>query len=173
MRRVLDRFYSANEGLAGAFIVLICLTVLIQVAFNIVDKLTVTAGFGAVGLVIPSYAEFTGYFLAAATFFALAGTLKGGAHIRVNLFLQRAPTWLRAKLELWCCLLGIAMAGYFTYWTANLVYESWTFGDLSPGIVPVPIWIPQLSMALGLICLLISFVDSLIGLWSGGDPYGQ
>ena len=170
MRQVLDRMYGASEAIAAVFIVGICLTVLIQVAFNTIDRIAVAIGGEAIGLVLPSYAEITGYFLAAATFFALAGTFKNGAHIRVTLVIRHlSPGWHRL-IEGWCCALGMAMSGYFAYWALNLVHESWQFGDLSPGIIPIPIWIPQLPMAAGLICLTVALADALLQVIRGADP---
>ena len=171
MRKALDRLYGVSEALAAVFIVLICLTVLIQVSFNAVDKAVAILGGEAVGLVLPSYAEFTGNFLTAATFFALAGTLKNGAHIRVNLLIQHLSGRFRRAIEGWCCAFGAALSAYFVYWTANLVYESWKFGDVSPGIVTVPLWIPQLPMVLGLACLLIAFADGFVQVMRNQQPH--
>ena len=170
MRKLLDRMYAVSEVIAAAFIIGICLTVLIQVAFNIVDKVAMAIGCEAIGLVLPSYAEITGYFLASATFFALAGTFRQGVHIRVTLLIRHlSPPWHRL-IEGWCCALGAAASAYFTFWAANLVHESWQFGDLSPGIVPIPIWVPQLPMVLGLVCLTAAFADALHQIAGGSEP---
>ncbi len=170
MRKLLDRAYAASDVIAAGFIVGICLTVLVQVVFNIIDKVAVAAGGEAIGLVLPSYAEITGYFLASATFFALAGTFRHGVHIRVTLVIRHlSPRWSR-WIESWCCALGLAASAYFAYWAANLVFESWQFGDLSPGILPIPVWIPQLPMALGLACLAAAFADALFQIIGGSEP---
>ena len=170
MRKALDRLYALSGAIGAFFIVAICVTVLIQVSFNIIDRIAQLLTGKAYGLVLPSYAEFAGYFLAAATFFALADTLKSGQHIRVNLILQRLPDRVQHYLEGWCCLLGSILSAYFTFWAANLVRESIEFGDLSPGIIAVPLWIPQLAMALGLVVLTICFIDLFVQVLKGGDP---
>jgi len=170
MRKLLDRAYAVSEVIAAAFIVGICLTVLVQVVFNIIDKVAVATGGEAIGLVLPSYAEITGYFLASATFFALAGTFRHGVHIRVTLVIRHlSPHWSR-WVESWCCALGLAASAYFAYWAAHLAFESWQFGDLSPGIIPIPVWIPQLPMALGLVCLTAAFADALFQIIRGDQP---
>lgn len=171
MRKLLDRMYALSEGIAALFIVCICLTVLIQVSFNVLDKVAVAIGGEAIGLVLPSYAEFTGNFLAAATFFALAGTLKSGAHVRVTLLIRHLTDRPQRFAEAFCCTLGTAIAAYFTCWAAVLAYESWAFGDVSPGIVSVPLWIPQLPMILGLISLTLAFADGLVQVLRGGEPH--
>lgn len=170
LRTSLDRLYAISGGIGAFFIVAICVTVLIQVSFNMIDRLAQLLTGKAIGLVLPSYAEFAGYFLAAATFFALADTLQSGHHIRVNLILQRLPERIRHWTEVWCCALGLILSAYFAFWAVNLVRESIEFGDLSPGIIAIPLWIPQSSMALGLICLTICFADLLIQVLKGKTP---
>ncbi|MEM8796782.1 MAG: TRAP transporter small permease [Pseudomonadota bacterium] len=170
MRQALDRFYRISGGIGAFFIAAICVTVLIQVSFNLIDRIAQLTTGKAYGLVLPSYAEFAGYFLAAGTFFALADTLQSGNHIRVNLVIQRVSGKARNVIEAWCCLLGATFSAYFTYWATNHAYESFVFGDLSPGIVPVPLWIPQVSMILGLVALTICFVDLFFQVLAGRNP---
>jgi hypothetical protein len=38
------------------------------------------------------------------------------------------------------------------------------YNDVSPGIVAVPIWIPQMSMPLGLIVFTIALADTIIAI---------
>lgn len=65
---------------------------------------------------------------------------------------------------------GAALVGYACYFIFALVYESWHFNDISPGIVPVPLWIPQSFMAVGMSLLLLAIVDSLVQTVSRGAP---
>lgn len=168
MRRILDGLYAVAGWIAALFLCGIVVTVLIQVGFNLADRLAELATGSAIGLVLPSYAEFTGYFLVAATFFAAANALKAGAHIRVMLVLQRLPQGARQGAEVFCAATGAVFSAYFTWWTALLVEESLRFNDVSPGIVPVPIWIPQLAMPLGLAVLTVALIDEAVTVWRDG-----
>ena len=47
-------------------------------------------------------------------------------------------------------------------------YQSDLFGDMSQGVVLVPMWIPQIGYSAGLVILLIAFVDELIHVAMGG-----
>jgi TRAP-type C4-dicarboxylate transport system permease small subunit len=47
------------------------------------------------------------------------------------------------------------------------VGESLEFHDVSSGIVPVPLWLPQSVMALGLSVLTLAFADELWQLLRG------
>lgn len=172
MRPLLEWIYRASGVAAAIFLLAIAVTVLIQVGFNALDRLAEIVTGEAVGLVLPSYAEFTGYFLATATFLAAANALKAGTHIRVNLIIKRLGPKARHVTEVWCAGAGAVFTAYFTYWAGNLTIESWQFSDVSPGIIPVPIWIPQLSMVIGLLVLTIALIDECITIARGGQPSG-
>ncbi|MFQ5774222.1 MAG: TRAP transporter small permease [Kiloniellaceae bacterium] len=170
MRKSLDLLYQGSGALAALFLVAICGVVLLQVGANLIDKVVGWAGGEPPGLLVPSYAEFTGFFLAASSFLALAYTLRAGGHIRVSLFIQNLSGRRRRGMELWCLLMAGLLCGYFTVFLIRLVLESLEFGDLSPGMVPVPLWIPQTAMALGLIVLTIALIDEFVRVLRGGRP---
>ena len=167
MRQFLDKFYWSCSVIASIFIVLICIIVLIQVVFNVIDKLAALITGMAIGFVLPSYAEFAGYLLAASMSFALADTLKSGSHIRVTLITQKMSARQFWFSEIFAHVVGLFLSIFFAYWAFHLVYDSFRFNDLSPGIVPVPIWIPQLSMALGVAALAVCFADQLVSTFVG------
>lgn len=173
VRRSLDLLYLVSGVLGALFLVAICAIVLLQVGANLIDRVIGWAGGEPPGLLVPSYAEFAGFFLAASSFFALAYSLRRGAHIRVTLLIQHLGDQARRLVELWCLLLAGALSGYFTYFILNLVRESLEFGDVSTGIVPVPLWIPQLAMGLGLIVLTVALIDEFVGVLRGRRPSYQ
>jgi len=161
LRKLLDRIYRASGALAALFLVAICVVVLLQVGANLIDALIKLSGGEPIGLVIPSYAEFAGFFLAGASFFALAYTLRGGGHIRVTLLLTHLPQRARRGVELWCVAAALFVSGYFAWYSFGLVAESLEYHDVSPGIVPLPLWLPQSVMAAGLAVLTLAFADEL------------
>lgn len=170
MRKFLDSLYLASGWAAAFFIAAICTLVVFQVCLNLIDRISGLMTGTAIGLTIPSYADFTGFFLAAASFLALAHTLRQGAHIRVTLFLSHVPGGLARLLEFWCIAAAAAISAYFSCYTAVLVWESYQFHDLSPGMIAVPLWIPQTAMLAGLIILSIALVDEFFTLLRGGRP---
>ena len=170
MRKFLDGLYLASGRLAAFFIAAICTLVVAQVCLNLIDRISGMLTGTAIGLTIPSYADFTGFFLAAASFLALAHTLRQGAHIRVTLFISHLPARFARPVEFWCVAVAAAISIYFSYYMAFLVWESYQFHDLSPGMIAVPLWIPQTSMLVGLIILSIALIDEFIGLIIGKSP---
>ncbi|MCP3871237.1 MAG: TRAP transporter small permease [Gammaproteobacteria bacterium] len=170
MRQGLDALYRYS-GWAGAFFLgAIGVTVVAQVSLNLIDKLSVLLVGSAIGLTIPSYADFTGFFLAASSFLALAYTLREGGHIRVTLVIQHLRSGPRRIVELWCIGLAASIVGYFLWYSLALTHESFFYNDLSPGMVPVPLWIPQSAMSGGLLVLNIALIDELWGLLRGESP---
>jgi TRAP-type C4-dicarboxylate transport system permease small subunit len=170
MRDALDKLYRASGWTAAGFLVAIFLVVLGQVILNLTNTVVRWTTGQASGFLIPSYAEFAGYFLAAASFLALAYTLKNGAHIRVTLVIQHLPPGVRRVLEVWCAAVGAALSGYFTYWAANLTWQSWKFGDVSYGLVAIPLWLPQAALVLGAAVLTVALVDELQRVARGLPP---
>jgi TRAP-type C4-dicarboxylate transport system permease small subunit len=170
MRTMLNFMYRLSGGLAALFLVMILGIVLAQVGLNIADKIAKWLTGQPVGFLIPSYADFAGYFLATATFFALAYSFREGAHIRVNLLLMRMGKGLRRLFEIWSCMIAVSFTAFFAWYAADLMYSSWKYNDLSPGLVPIKLWIPQAAMTVGLIFLLIATIDALVQVLRGQEP---
>ena len=170
MRYLLDTMYKSSCWLAAASIGTICLLVVSQVMLNILDRVSTLTRGSAIGLTIPSYADFTGFLLAAASFLSLAYALREGSHIRVVLVLGHLPAKLQQIVEVWCVGFALILSGYFCWYTAKLTFESYSYHDLSSGMIAVPIWIPQLFMLLGLVILTIALLDELVTVLRGRTP---
>lgn len=166
MRRILDSLYTLSGGLAALFICLICVLVCTQVVFNIITKF----GLFGLNLTIPSYADFAGYFLAASSFLALSYTLRQGGHIRVTLFSRVVSGKVRLALEIFTLTLCAATALWMVFYFARLNLESWRFGDVSSGIIAIPLFIPQLAILIGLVVFAIALIDLLVQTLRAGRP---
>ena len=67
------------------------------------------------------------------------------------------------------CLLGSAVAGYLAWNVILLALQSFNFHDVSPGLLGMPMWIPQAGAALGVTALAIALLDELFWLVAGGE----
>ncbi|NIR29479.1 MAG: TRAP transporter small permease [Gammaproteobacteria bacterium] len=170
MRKPLDLLYRGSGALAAVFLAAICGVVLLQVGANLIDTFADWLTGEPIGLVVPSYAEFAGFFLAAASFLALAYTLRAGGHIRVSLVIQHLSRARRRWIELWCTAAAGALCAYFAFYSIRLVLESIEYGDVSPGMIAVPLWLPQSGIALGLVILTVALVDEFLEVLRGGTP---
>ncbi|MEM9796384.1 MAG: TRAP transporter small permease [Pseudomonadota bacterium] len=165
IRRFLDGLYRGAGILAAACIAGLCLLISAQILLNAGTRLGLP-----LPPTIPSYADFAGYGLACATFLALPWTLRTGGHVRVGLVTQRLPARAAFVAELIALTLAATMVAYALTYTVLLAEESHRFGDTSPGIVPIPLWLPQSVMVLGLALLLVALIDSLVGTWRARAP---
>ena len=150
MRRILDGLYDACAALAAVAMI----GLLIAVLLSVVGR---KAGFN-----VPGIDAYAGYLLAASGFLSLAHTLKRGEHIRVTLLLNALKPGHRRVLEIWTLVAGVFLAGLFAWYSARLSWQSHEFNDVSTGNDATPLWIPQLSMAVGAAVLLVALVDELV-----------
>ncbi|GAA6208634.1 hypothetical protein NBRC116601_19270 [Cognatishimia sp. WU-CL00825] len=166
MARILTKLYDVAGAIAGILILCICLLISAQIILNGVGRISP----GLLPSTIPSYADFSGFMLAGATFLAMAHTLRAGGHIRVNLVTQRLPLALQTLLEGLTLTIAALLTAYATYYMGALVAESWHFGDVSNGIVPIALWIPQSVAFVGLALLTLSVLHTLVDLVQAGKP---
>ncbi|MEM7742314.1 MAG: TRAP transporter small permease [Pseudomonadota bacterium] len=149
MRRALDALYTGAGYLSGLFLVGIAVTIIAQVFGRLL------------GYTVDS-TETAGFCLAASTFLGLAYTLRRGGHIRVTLAIRHASPRIRRWIEAWCLAVSIVGIAYFTWWAGDLVWFSWKFDELSPGLLAIPFWIPRSAMLIGLLILLVALIDELV-----------
>ena len=170
MRRALDTLYSAALWASALCLVAIAAMVGAQLAGRIVDGTLALVGLPRTDFVVLSLAEICGYLLGAASFLALAGTLKAGAHIRVTMALGALNERLRRFAEIWAFALALAAAIYMTWHLASFAWYSYQFGDVSSGVIRVPLWVPQAAMTLGAAILTIALADELVRVIRLGRP---
>ena len=150
MRRLLDFLYDASAWLAA----LAMIGVLLMVLLSIVSR--------QFGFHVPGTDAYAGYSMAAAGFLALAHTLKHNEHIRVTLVLGRLKGRGRHALEMWAHSAGVLLAGLFAFYSVRLAWVSHAINDISTSNDATPLWIPQITMAVGAVVLLIALVDEWV-----------
>lgn len=152
----LDRLYLWCGYLAAFFLVCIFLTTMLQVASRLVR------------LNIRGLTDFAGYFMAASAFMAFAHTFNRGAHIRIELFMSMMGRF-RIVAEWFSFVVSSAIVVWLAYFAWSMVHWSYALGDISQGLDATPIWIPQLSMAIGMSVLAICVIDHGVRLILTGD----
>jgi len=150
LRRCLDALYDGAAALAALFMVLLLVMVLLsivgrQLHFN-----------------LPGVDAYAGYMMAATGFLALAHTLKKGEHIRVTLLIAALKGPVKHGFEVWALFAATALALLSAYYSSKLAWQSYAFHDISTGNDATPLWLPQLSMAIGTVVLAIAFVDEFV-----------
>lgn len=155
--RFLNRLYSWSGYVAAFF--LVCIGVL--VCANIVTRLSSSY--------IAGLTQYSGYAMAASSFFGLAYTFQHNEHIRVELLLTPLQGRARWIAELWCLAAGSVVTGYLAWYLSRLVYFSWLFQEHSEGADATLMWIPQSGAMLGAIVLAICLLHRLIATAASGS----
>jgi TRAP-type C4-dicarboxylate transport system permease small subunit len=148
-------FYKALMVLAGVSMV----AAFGAIALNIVARV--------VGWDIPGLDGYAGYSIAATLFLALPGAFRQGDHIRTTLLLQRVGPRAKVVLEYWCLLAGLAISSYLAWFACRLVWQSHSLHDIAATADATPLWIPQLSMAIGCVGFAVSFLHALLARVNG------
>lgn len=152
MRRALNSLYAITAALAAASLILIAVLILLQVMLRLL------------GTQIKSADDIAGYALVATTLLGLAHTYRHNAHIRVGLLVERFPlgTKVRGMIEKGVTLFAALLVGWAAWVSTRFVYQSYSYHDVSQGLLAIPLWIPQSLMAFGFIVFFIALVDDLI-----------
>jgi len=150
MRSPLAPLYNAALWLAGFFMIALLATIVLSILGRQFD------------FYIRGIDSYAGYFMAAASFLALAGTLAKGDHIRVTLVISRLTGNARRGLELFCLVMAVAISGAFAFYSVKMAWWSWKFNDISTANDATPLWIPQIGMALGTVVFCIAFIEELV-----------
>ena len=150
MRCFLDRLYQASGMLSGLCIMTICLLILARVIGR------------WFGIVVPSSDDIAGFMLAASCFLALAYTFRAGGHIRVSLFTSRLAGKAVIGVERLVLIIATILVTYLTYQLCYMVWESWEFKEVTSGYIPMPLWLVQLPVAIGMVIFAISVIDQTL-----------
>jgi len=162
MRKGLNWLYTGCGVASGFFLVMIGAAIALQIAARHLGKQ------------VPSADDIAGLSMAASLFLGLAPTLRAGRHIRVNLLLSKLPVRLRKRFEVFVCLMGSVFFGYFSFYATQMTIESYQIGERTAGLLPIPLWLPQIGMSLGLIVMTLALLDDLVLAVGGRTPvYGR
>jgi len=146
----LKTLYRLSGFFAAFFLVLVAVFILTGIASRIF------------GFYIRGLAEYSGYCMAAASFFALAYTFAEGGHIRITLFLEKISITKKKLLEIWCLIISSFFSGYMAFYFTKMLLISYKFQERSEGADEILIWIPQISVSLGSIIFFIAVFHQLI-----------
>ena len=133
----LNKLYRYSGYTAAFFLILVAVFILIGISSRIF------------GFYIRGLAEYSGYCMASASFFALAYTFIEGGHIRITLFLEKLSGNKKRIIELWCLSIASFFSGYLAYYFMKMLIISYKFQERSEGADEILIWIPQTSVAVG------------------------
>ena len=146
----LEKIYKFSGYTAALFLIFIAIFILIGISSRIF------------GFYIRGLSEYSGYCMAASTFFALAYTFGEGGHIRITLFIEKMNKKFRKLFEIWCLSIASIFSGYLAYYFVKMLIISFKFEERSEGADEILIWIPQSPLAIGSIILFVCILHNLL-----------
>ena len=146
----LNKLYKFSGYIAATFLIFVAIFILIGISSRIF------------GFYIRGLAEYSGYCMASASFFALAYTFVEGGHIRITLFLEKLSGLKKKLIEIWCLIISSFFSGYLAFYFIKMLIISYKFQERSEGADEILIWIPQTSVAIGSTIFFISVLHQLI-----------
>ena len=114
--------------------------------------------------------DIVAWLCAASAFLALGHTFRRGELVRVGLVIDALPPRVRRPVGIAALAVTVAFAGYMVYAVARFVYESWQFEEVAQGLIQIPIWIPQMSFAVGALIFFVAVLDEFVALARGRKP---
>ena len=158
LRRFLDALYLGAGYVAACCILLI---MLLMIAQSILREMHVRTG--AVNDVVA-------WLCAAAAFFAMAHAFKHGDFVRVTLLLEKVSPAAQRRFEMGALAIAAVAVGYLAWWANRFTWDSFVFDETAQGMLPIKMWIPQSTFAIGAILLFVAVVDELVIVLRGGRP---
>ena len=146
----LNKLYKFSGYIAATFLIFVAVFILIGISSRIF------------GFYIRGLAEYSGYCMASASFFALAYTFIEGGHIRITLFLEKLTGKRRWLVETWCLSIASFFSGYLAFYFFKMLIISYKFQERSEGADEILIWIPQTGVAIGSSIFFISVFHQFI-----------
>ena len=114
--------------------------------------------------------DIVSWLCAAAAFLTMAHAFKHGDFVRVTLVLEKVSAKTRRVMELVSLAIALVAVAYLAWWACRFTYQSYEFKELAQGLLPLPIWIPQMSFAFGSVLLLVAVLDEFVIVARGGVP---
>ena len=150
LNNYLKKIYKFSGYISAIFLILVAVFILTGILSRIF------------GFYIRGLAEYSGYCMAASSFFALAYTFVEGGHIRITLFLEKISGNKKKYLENWCLVIATFFSGYLAFYFIKMLIISYKFQERSEGADEILIWIPQTSVAIGSSIFFVCIFHKLI-----------
>ena len=146
----LNKLYKFSGYIAAIFLIFVAIFIIVGISSRIF------------GFYIRGLAEYSGYCMASASFFALAYTFVEGGHIRITLFLEKLSGNKKWLIDLWCLGIASFFSGYLSFYFIKMLIISYKFQERSEGADEILIWIPQTSVAFGSLIFFVAVLHQFI-----------
>ena len=156
LRRALDGLYVVSAYVGAAFIVAIGVLIAAQVVGR------------ELGVQVVGADDLTAWSVVATGFLPLAYTYRTAGHIRVTLLVERRSGPMRRIWEIAVMAVALFFVGFLCYSSFDMIGDAIRFGDMTQGLIVIPMFVPQLSMPIGTLIFVIAIIDDLVAAMRGG-----
>lgn len=106
--------------------------------------------------------EVGGYLLVAVTFLSMSVAEANGAFHRVEFVQMRLSRSARIISQIIFDLMSLAASMLVSWQLVRLALNSWHSEDVAPTPLQTPLWLPQVSMGLGMILLCLALLRTIV-----------
>ena len=89
----------------------------------------------------------------------------GAILLGLMLVLLAGGVWIAMTLAI-----AAVAVGYLAWWANRFTWDSYVFDETAQGMLPIKMWIPQSTFAIGAILLFVAVFDELVVVLRGGRP---
>lgn len=153
--RIYDRIVGLATKIAGVFAGALVLAVGFMIVYEIIAR-------GVFNSPTEWVTEISTYCVIIAGFLGMGVTYAGKKHIQVDIIISHLSPKVRCWIELVTCVLAL----YYSY---IFVVEGWAmtmlsiaFDNRAPTTLSTPLWIPQISMPIGLAILGLQIFGTIL-----------
>ena len=111
--------------------------------------------------------EFSVYFVVWGIFIGMSVALRTNHHIKVDMFYDMMPVWLKRYVSMFAHSLGLAFCVFFTYFGIVLVADYWQTGQGSTDSM-FPLWIVNFVMPVSGVMFGARFLQKLLFMFKDG-----
>ncbi|MEO8249318.1 MAG: TRAP transporter small permease subunit [Burkholderiales bacterium] len=159
MRHFLHQLHRVGAVLAGVLLVAVGAFTLVPIVARLL------------GLPAHSWDEVATFCMAGSAFLGLAATWRSGVHVRMELLISRIPGAMGRAMQSLALAITLLACIYFAWYATRFVLLSYSMNDVSQGLLPIPLWIPQIGMVAGLLLMCLAVAESLFdSMMAGGGP---
>ncbi|MDR5858821.1 TRAP transporter small permease [Halomonas eurihalina] len=106
--------------------------------------------------------EFSVYLWMAIAFLAAAYALRNDSHFAVTILVDRLSEENSRRLKMLTHMIGLGYSIIFVIKGIEMVHFNYEMGDVSTGLIQVPLWIPGSLLPIGAALLSLQFFNKLL-----------
>ena len=149
-----DKFVTAITKLVGVIAGALILYTAFAIVFEVVCRTLHTPTEWVM--------EISTYCVVIAGFLGMGVTYAGKKHIHVELVINNFSPKTRCYIEVLTCIAGIFYSFIFAVEAWEMTMRSLEYNNCAPSTLGTPLWIPQISMPIGMAVLVLQIIRTLL-----------